>query len=243
MRWGLALVAIGLAAGCGGSGSRPTVYAASSLTAAFQQLDPEARIDFGGSDELAFQIEQGAKADVYASASPKYTARLYSKKLVERPRVFATSRLVLIVPGSVRGGLSLRRLLSPRLKLVLAAPGVPAGDYARTVIARYCKSIHLPHGAHCPRAKVVSEEQDVKGVLAKVALDEADAGFVYSTDARAAGDKVRTLPISRDLQPAVRYSIAVVRGAQHRPRAERFVRLVLGARGRAALLRAGFGLP
>jgi molybdate transport system substrate-binding protein len=245
MKQTIAVAAIVLvAASCGGSGDRLTVDAASSLTEVFQQLDPKARFNFGGSDELAFQIEQGAKTDVYASASTKYPEQLAAKGLVEPPRVFATNTLVLIVPRSNAAQIeSLGGLMKAGVKLVLAAPGVPAGDYARKTLARYCKSIFLPEGAHCPRAKVVSEEPDVKGVVAKIALDEADAGFVYATDARAAGGKVRAISVPALLQPPIRYSIAVLRRAPHRDDAERFVRLVLGSSGRAALRRAGFGVP
>ncbi len=243
MKRAAALAAIALVtAGCGGSGGRLTVYAASSLTEVFQQLDPKARFNFAGSDELAFQIEQGAKPDVYASASTQYPEQLAAKGLAERPRVFATNRLVLIVPRSNPAHVTSfdEALMNGRVKLLLAAAGVPAGDYARTVIRRVCGS--TVNGVGCPRAKVVSEEQDVKGVVAKIALDEADAGFVYATDARSAGDKVRVIAVPARLQPAIRYSIAVLRHAPRHDEAKRFVQRVLGSSGRAALRRAGFGV-
>jgi len=229
-----------LAAGCSGSKSEPlTVYAASSLTSVFQKLDSDARFNFAGSDQLAFQIEQGAKADVYASASPKYPGELHAKGLVDPPHVFATNRLVLIVPRSNPAHVtSLHSLLRSDVKLVIGAEGVPAGDYARDVLDSFCG-----HAPHCPAAKIVSEEQDVKGVVSKVALGEADAGFAYATDARAAAGKVRAIPIPSALAPDVRYSIAVVRESDQQKEADDFVHLVLGARGRAALRRAGFGLP
>jgi molybdate transport system substrate-binding protein len=230
-----------LAAGCGGGGHRLTVYAASSLTGVFRQLDPKARFDFAGSDALAFQLEQGAKADVYASASPRYAQELFSKGLLERPHVFATNRLVFIVPGSNATRPSLGQLMKPGLKLVLAAKGVPAGDYARAVISHFCKTIYAI--GRCPRARVVSEEQDVKGVVTKIRLGEADAGFVYATDARAAGGDVKAKLVPRYLQPPIRYEIAVLRDARNADVASRFVRLVLGPKGRAALQAAGFGVP
>lgn len=242
MRAGALAVLALLAAGCGGNGGRLAVYAAASLTGAFRQLDPQARFNFAGSDDLAFQLEQGAKADVYASASPRYAQRLFSQSLVERPRVFAANQLVLIVPRSRPGRPSLGLLMNPDVKLVLGAPGVPAGDYARTSIARYCES--LPRAkSRCPRARIVSEEQDVKGVVAKIALDEADAGFVYETDARAAAGKVKTALVPARLQPPIRYEIAVVSSAPQRERAKRFVEKVLGRRGRATLRQAGFEVP
>jgi molybdate transport system substrate-binding protein len=231
-----------LAAGCSGSRSRVTVFAASSLTDVFQRLQPHARFDFAGSNTLAVQIEQGARADVYAAASPKSPRQLFAEGLIDRPRELATNTLVLIVPrrnpGHVTG---LGSLMRPDLKLARGAKGVPAGDYAETVLARWCKSIFITSG-RCPRART-SEEQDVKGVLAKVALGEADAGFVYATDVRTAAGRVKALPIPKRLQPSVRYEIAVVRATKHRRQAEDFVRLVLGPTGSRALRRAGFGAP
>ena len=231
-----------LAAGCSGSKHKLTVYAASSLTDVFQRLDPQARFDFAGSNLLAVQVEQGAKADVYAAASPKSPRRLFAEGLIGRPRDFATNTLVLIVPAGNPGHVTgLGSLMRPDVKLVRGARGVPAGDYAATVLARWCKSIFGP-AARCPRART-SEEQDVKGVLAKVALGEADAGFVYATDVRVAQDKVHAIPIAKRLEPTVRYELAVVRSTKHRRQAEDFVQLVLGPKGRRALRRAGFGLP
>jgi molybdate transport system substrate-binding protein len=240
----LAAAMLLLVAGCSGGGGKVQVYAASSLTSVFQRLDPRAQFNFAGSDALAFQLEQGASADVYASASPKYPERLYREGLVEKPRVFARNSLVLIVPrvnpGHVTG---LGTLMLPRVKLVVGAEGVPVGDYTRKLLARFCRSIFRPQPGQCPRARIVSEEQDVKGVVGKVALGEADAGFVYATDVRAAAGKVRAIKLPRWLEPAVRYELAVVRGANHRGAAERFVALVTGRRGRAALRAAGFGVP
>jgi molybdate transport system substrate-binding protein len=243
MRRAAALAAaLPLLAGCSGGG-RLQVYAASSLTGVFQKLDPNARFNFAGSDALAFQLEQGARADVYASASPRYPEKLRRERLVERPRPFATNSLVLIVPRGNPGRVTgLGSLMLARVKLVLGAVGVPVGDYTRRLLARYCRSIFQPRG-RCPAARVVSEEQDVKGVVAKVALGEADAGFVYATDVRPVAGKVRAIRLPRWLQPTVRYELAVVRGSKHRQAAERFVALVTGPRGRRALRAAGFGVP
>jgi molybdate transport system substrate-binding protein len=233
-----------LLAGCGGGGGKLRVDAASSLTEVFKQLDPGAEFDFAGSDALTFQLEQGAKADVFASASPRYTARLFREKLVERPRVFATNSLVLIVPRANASHVTdLGSLMKASVKLVLGAKGVPVGDYARTVLDRWCRSIHLNPGTKCPAARIVSEEQDVKGVVAKVALAEADAGLVYATDVKPASGKVRAIRIGRLFQPTVEYELAVVSGAKHRGAAAKFVALVTGSRGRAALREDGFGLP
>ena len=227
-----------LLAGCGG-GQTLRVDAASSLTDVFQRLDPKAMFEFAGSDQLAFQLEQGAKADVYASASAKYPEKLYREELVERPRVFATNSLVLIVPHGNPGHVTgLGSLMNGEVDVVLGAKGVPIGAYTRKVLERFCRG-----NSQCPRARVVSEEQDVKGVVAKVTLGEADAGFAYVTDVKAAEGKVRAIELDPRLQPTVEYEIAVVRAAKHHDAAERFIRLVTGPRGRAALRAAGFGLP
>lgn len=243
----LAALAVGavLLAGCGGGReSALRLFAASSLTEVFQQLEPKAQASFAGSDELAFQLEQGAKADVYASASPRYAERLYREELVERPRVFATNSLVLIVskdnPANVT---DLGSLMKSDVKLVLGAEGVPVGDYARKVLERFCGSILRPQPGKCPQARIVSEEQDVKGVVSKVALGEADAGLVYATDVKPVAGKVQAIEIGRLFQPTVRYEIAVLRRAKHRDAAEAFVALVTGPRGRAALRAHGFGMP
>jgi molybdate transport system substrate-binding protein len=232
----LALAA--LVAACGGSDSdRPTVFAAASLTEVFQELDPDARFNFAGSDELATQLREGAEADVYAAASPRYPEELFAEGLVEEPRAFATNRLVLIVPAANDSGIeTLGDLDREGVKLVVGAEGVPIGDYTREVLDRA--------GASDVLDRVVSEEQDVKGVVGKVALGEADAGFVYATDARAAGPDVRAieLPTAAAASADIRYLIAVVRGGD-RGAGEAFVDLVLGERGRAALAAAGFGLP
>jgi molybdate transport system substrate-binding protein len=238
----LAAAALLLLTGCSGGG-KLRIDAASSLTEVFQKLEPKAEFAFAGSDELAFQIEQGKKTDVYASASPKYPDRLYRARLVERPHVFATNSLVLIVPRGNPGRVTgLGSVMRPSVKLILGAKGVPVGDYARRILDRFCHTIFHPRGK-CPRARIVSEEQDVKGVVAKVALGEADAGLVYATDVKPVTGKVRAIRIPRYLQPTVQYELAVVRGAKHRKEAERFVTLVTGPRGREALRQAGFGLP
>jgi molybdate transport system substrate-binding protein len=238
----LAAAVLVLLTGCSGGGS-PQVYAASSLTDVFRKLDPKARFNFAGSDALAFQLEQGAKADVYASASPRYPDRLYHSGLVDKPRVFATNSLVLIVPRGNPGRVTgLGSLMRRSLKVVVGAKGVPVGDYTGKILDRFCHTIFQP-GTTCPRARIVSKEQDVKGVVAKVALGEADAGFVYATDVKPVAGKVGAIRIPGYLQPTVEYELAVVRGAKHREEAQRFVTLVTSPRGREALRRAGFGLP
>lgn len=237
-RFAAIAVAAFLATACGGgtNGDKLTVFAASSLIEVFQELASDARFNFAGSDELATQLREGAEADVYAAASPRHPNELFSEGLIKEPRIFATNRLVLIVPTDNPAGIeSVADLRRDGVRLVIGAEGVPIGDYTRTVIAKL--------GAGDLIEQAVSQEEDVKGVVSKVALGEADAGFVYATDVTPVEGDVRAIELPLEAQAEVRYPIAVVTDAEHREEAERFVALVLGARGREVLAGAGFGLP
>jgi molybdate transport system substrate-binding protein len=227
----LVLLAIVLA-GCGGDAGddRPTVFAASSLSDVLPNVDGDARYSFGGSDDLAAQIREGAPADVFASASPTYPQELHAAGLAGVARIFATNRLVAIVRRGYSGELS--SLADPGVKLVIAAEGVPVGDYAREALAAL--------GMEDALDNVVSEEGDVKGVVSKVALAEADAGFVYATDVKPVADKVRVLEVPDSVQPRIEYAVTVVRKSRA---AEEFVQRLLGPEGQAALREAGFGPP
>ncbi|MGH2996546.1 MAG: molybdate ABC transporter substrate-binding protein [Gaiellaceae bacterium] len=241
MRWALALLALVVAlAGCGGNGGNGDeeliVYAAASLTEVFQELAPDGRFNFAGSDELATQLREGVDADVYAAASPRYPEELFEEGLVDEPRIFATNRLVLVVPRENPAGIrSVRDLGADGVRLVLGAEGVPIGDYTRTVLENL--------GASDVLANVVSQEEDVKGVAGKVALGEADAGFVYATDVKPAEDDVVAIELPAEAQAEVRYPVAVVAGTEDRGAAEAFVDLLLSEEGRRVLRKAGFGLP
>ena len=231
-----ALGALALA-GCGrGPDEAVTVFAAASLTEAFRALHPAVRFNFAGSDELATQIREGARADVYAAASPRYAADLHEEGLVEAPRTFATNRLVVVVPADNPAGIgSVDELATPGTQVLIGGRGVPVGDYARAALASA--------GLEAVLRNVVSNEEDVRGVLAKVAAGDADAGFVYATDAKAAAGRVRVVELPAAAQVEIRYPIAVVADARDAEAARAFVALVLGERGRRALARAGFGLP
>jgi molybdate transport system substrate-binding protein len=227
-----------LAAACGGGDDEQplTVYAAASLTDVFEAIDSSARFNFAGSDDLATQLREGAKADVYAAASPRYPQELFAEGLVERPRTFALNRLVLIVPrDNPRAVESLADLGAPGVKLVIGAEGVPVGDYTRDVLERAGRSDVL--------RSVVSEEEDVRGVLGKVALGEADAGFVYATDVAAAAEDVRAIELPAAAQATIEYQVAVVQDAASRDAALAFVNTLLAEQGRSSLRAAGFGLP
>ena len=234
----VALALAAVAAGCGGSGSAQgaRVLAAASLTEAFQKVDPSARFSFAGSDELARQIREGAPADVYASANARYPDELFAEGLVEEPEVFASNRLVVIVPrGNPAGIASIEDVAEPGVELLVAAEGVPAGDYTRDVLADL--------GLERALDNVVSNEDDVRGVAGKVALGEADAGFVYVTDAAPVEDDVAVVELPEGAQPPIEYEIAVVAGSENAEAARVFVERVLGPEGRAALERAGFSVP
>jgi molybdate transport system substrate-binding protein len=201
------------------------------------QIDAAPRYSFAGSDSLALQIRNGAPADVYASASPAQPEALFKDGLVARPRWFATNTLVVVVPrsnpGHVRSVYDLRR---HGLKIVVGDATVPIGVYTRQVLRRLAIR-------HAVFANVVSEQTDVKGIVAAVALGQADAGLVYATDARAAVHKLKKVAIPARAQPDVRYEIAVVTASSNKAAASAYVREVLSTRGRKALLAAGFGVP
>jgi molybdate transport system substrate-binding protein len=215
--------------------ARPLVFAAASLTEAFPAIDSRPVYNFAGSDQLAVQIQQGAPADVFAAANPKYPELLYQQGLVEKPIKFATNTLVLIVPKSNPAGIhSVTDLTRPGVKLVIGDASVPVGSYTRTVLNNLGISAAV-------MKNVVSQETDVKGVLGKVALGEADAGFVYVTDAKAVLGKVGVIRIRESAQPHVVYEIAVVKKAPHLREAYAFVTRVIRAPAQRTLVRYGFG--
>jgi len=210
-----------------------TIYAAASLTNVFPQIDARQQYSFAGSNQLAAQIRQGAPADVFASANTALPQQLYEEGLVEKPVVFTRNALILIVPRSNPAKLkSVLDLRKPGVKLVVAAKGVPVGDYTRVVLHKL--------GLDDALGNVVSNESDVREVLAKVALGEADAGFVYATDARTVRGKVATIGIRWSAQPIVDYAVAVVKRSKHVVAARVFVRRLLADPGQAKLRAAGF---
>ena len=210
-----------------------TIYAAASLTEVFKTLDGAQRYSFAGSNALETQIRNGAPADVFASAAPLNAERLFRAGVVDKPVTFTANRLALIVPKSNPAGItSVYDLRSKPVKLVVAAPAVPVGGYTVTVLRKMGLSSVL--------SKVVSRESDVKAVTGKVALGQADAGFVYVTDARPVSDEVSVIRIPAWAQPRVRYEIAVVSKSPNKAAARAWVKMVLSAKGQTALRRAGF---
>jgi molybdate transport system substrate-binding protein len=214
-----------------------TVLAAASLTEVVPRIDGAARASFGGSNQLAQQARQGFPFDVFLSASPQYTQALFAEGLVRKPVAFATNSLVLIVPrrnpARIRSVADLAR--RAKLRLVVAGPKVPIGLYTREVLKRLSLLKVL--------RKTVSLEPDVKGIVGKVALGEADAGFVYATDVRPVATKVRVIRFPRRAQPTVVYEAAIAARPRDLEAAQAFLIELLGADGRNALRAAGFGLP
>ncbi len=232
----LALVTAGLApSATPAQPARLRVFAAASLTEVFPRIDSRPRYQFAGSDQLAFQIQQGARVDVFAAASPKYPEQLYRQVLVQKPIPFATNTLVLIVPKSNPARIhTVLDLARPGVKVVIGDPGVPVGAYTRTVLSNLGISAAVLRN-------VVSQETDVKGVLGKVALGEADAGFVYATDVKPVLGKVGVIRIRESAQPHVVYEVAVVKNAAHLQAAYAFVTRLIRAAAQRELVRYGFG--
>ncbi len=221
------------------------VYAAASLREAFTTLAHEfetshpgtsVHLTFAGSQTLAAQIANGAPADVLASASGKNLENLaYDPKT---RKVFATNRLVV---ASYARKVDLKGLSSVE-RLVLAAPAVPAGGYAAKALA----DAGAKYGAVWlakVRRLVVSEENDVRAVLAKVKLGEADAGIVYASDVVGAGKGLFVTPLPSAFQPRIEYPVAVLNAAPEPKLARDFVALLCSKKGRKALKEQGFGPP
>jgi molybdate transport system substrate-binding protein len=221
----------------GGGGTGATVFAAASLTKVFPKIDPGAKYTFGGSGALEVQIEQGAPADVFAAASPKQPAALFAKGLVRKPVEFATNTLVLIVPRDNPAHItSVDDITKPGVKLVICNATVPCGDYARNVFTK------LGITARAMK-NVVSQTTDVTQTVAQVAVGQADAGFVYITDADAAKGKVGVVRLPAKAKPGAKDYIAVVKAAKDPAAAAAFVKTVLSPEGQAKLQAAGFGKP
>jgi molybdate transport system substrate-binding protein len=239
----LALLAL-VPAGCGSS-AKPTltVSAATSLKSAFTAYgrdfrDATVRSSFAGSDELAAQIRQGVRPDVFASANTKLPDALYKQGLVEKPVVFAANRLVLAVPASGAKVRRLADLAQPGTTIAMGSASVPVGAYTRKVLAK------LPAGqARAILANVRSNEPDVGGVVGKVSEGAVDAGFVYVTDVKAADGKLRAVALPEALQPRVAYGVAVVKGARHPAQAKAFIAGLLNGAGQRQLKAAGFEPP
>lgn len=210
------------------------VFAAASLTDVFKSIDAGPSYSFAGSSTLAAQITQGAPADVFASADLALPGQLFGKGLVQKPVVFTRNRVVLVLPAANPAGITrIADLAKPRVKVVIAGATVPVGGYTLKVLRRLGLTSSV-------LANVVSREPDVRSVLAKVVLGEADAGFVYATDARTVPGKVKVLKVPVRAQPKIWYSLAVVSASGNKAGARRFITEVLSKAGQRKLVAAGF---
>jgi molybdate transport system substrate-binding protein len=232
--------------GDGGSGGQDvtlTVYAAASLTQTFEQIGAEfesehdgVKVDFsfGGSSDLVAQIQQGAPADVFASADTANMDKLTADDpQADDPQNFASNTLEIATPpGNPAGITSFADLAQDGLNVVVCAPEVPCG--AATVKAEEATGVTL---------QPVSEEQSVTDVLAKITSGEADAGLVYVTDVTGAGDAVTGVPFPESSDIVNTYPIVVLEDSEHADLADDFVDLVLGETGQAILEEAGFAQP
>jgi molybdate transport system substrate-binding protein len=226
-----------------GSAGRLTIFAAASLGDAFkaeatdfQRQQPGSMVgfSFAGSATLAAQIEQGAPADVFASADTPTMERLAgAHELARGPVVFARNRLELAVaPGNPKHVNNLAGLTRPGLIVDLCRPEVPCGAYALEVLQWAGVSV-----------RPVTEEVDVRAVLTRVELGEADAGLVYATDIAGAGGKVDGVAIAESQNVLARYPVAVLKAAREPGLASLFVDFLLSARGQQTLRRFGFLAP
>lgn len=236
-----------LASACGGGGAaeprRPvTVFAAASLSEAFRAMQKQftkdndrydLRFSFAGSQQLATQVSQGAPADVIATADRVSMSRAEPKTLHRAPTMFARNRLVIAVrPGNPLGIKTLADLSRAGVKVVLAAPAVPAGNYARQVLSK----------AHV-NVNPVSNEDNVEGVVTKVALGEADAGIVYETDARSPARGIEAVAIAEDHNVLAEYFVMVLPKSKQKSGGDAFRSFLLSSPGRKVLERFGFATP
>ena len=233
-----------------------TIFAAASLTDTFEELGAlyqrghpgtTVRFNFAGSQQLAAQLEHGASADVFASADQRWMIQVRRLGLAAgEPVVFAHNRLAVVLPAANPARIErLEDLARPGLKLVLAADAVPAGRYSREVLRNLSR--HPGFGPDYERrvlANVVSEEETVKGVLAKVQLGEADAGVVYRSDLTPSiAARFRDLDLPAAANVVASYPIVILAASEAPGAARAFVELVLGAQGRATIAKHGLSPP
>jgi molybdate transport system substrate-binding protein len=241
-------VATGLLTACGGGGAAPattlsgtaSIFAAASLTdsfkalgTAFQAAHPGVTVqfNFAGSPTLVTQIEQGASADVFASADTTNMDKIKADGFAAgTPQVFARNKLAIVVAaGNPKGITGLADLAKPGVIYITAAPTVPVGKYALQILANA--------GV---RVTPKSLEADVKSVVGKIQLGEADAGIVYTTDVKAAGTKVQGVSIPDSVNVIATYPIVEVKGTKNADLAKAFIAYVLSADGAAKLQSFGF---
>jgi molybdate transport system substrate-binding protein len=229
-----------------------TVFAASSLTGAFTQIgkdfqaaNPGAHVtfNFAGSQDLRTQMEQGASADVFASADTNQMGLAQQSKVVPGPgTIFLHNRLVIIAPKANSAGVTTPQdLAKPGVKLVIANENVPVGKYARQFLETASGSASYGSGyKNAVLANVVSEATNVKEVVSPVQLDEVDAGIVYVTDAKSAANDVTQIDIPDSVNQIANYPISLTTAGLMNAAAQAFIDYVTGAAGQATLKSFGF---
>ena len=260
--WSLAAALLGLVTSVHGARAaetgKPTlrVFAAASLSGAFGEIaraferqhpGASVQLNFAGSQQLASQIEQGAQADVFASADDRWMDHVRARGEIAAPaRTFARNRMVFVIPRTNPGRIRrLQDLGKGGLKIVIGADAVPVGLYTRAVLANLSRDPAFG-SAFSTRvlANVVSQEENVKSIVGKVQLGEADAGAVYRSDVTPAlGAYVRTLEIPEAANVMASYPIATLGSAPNPELAKAFVDLVLSSEGQRILSKWGFLSP
>jgi molybdate transport system substrate-binding protein len=245
--------AAGWAADAGAkTGERDVVtFAAASLREActelqspFEQAHPgvHLRFNFAGSQELRTQLENGAPADVFISADTKQMDAAAEAGLVGQELRLLSNSPVLIVPSSNPAGLKRFADLPSVKRLVIGTPEVPIGNYTLQVLDKASATLGSDFRSRV-EARVVSRELNVKQVLAKVVLGEADAGIVYASDAASAGAQVQVVPIPAEFNVVAHYPMAVVKRASFPEVANAYVQFLASPAARAVFVRFGFGPP
>lgn len=260
-----------LLAACGGStttsntssgGSTPTtasqapvtlnIFAAASLTESFNTIATQyktahpnvtLKYNFNGSQILVQQIINGAPADVFASADTTNMQKATAAGLVTTPKIFAQNKITVVIPASNPGNItSLKDLAKKGEKIVVAAPAVPVGKYGLQVLDKMGKSSQYgPAYESAVKANFVSQEDNVKAVVQKVQLGEADAGIVYRTDVTAAvANKVKLIDIPDNFNVIAQYPIAAVKSSKNAAAAQDFVQYILSSSGQAVLEKYNF---
>jgi molybdate transport system substrate-binding protein len=224
-----------------------TIFAAASLREVFEAMAKDFRrvhagveitFNFAGSQELRTQIEHGAPADVFASADRKHMEALVEQGLAQPAVLFARNHLVVVVPRDATAVNTLQDL--PRAqRIVIGGPEVPVGRYTREMLAR--ATAKWPSFEKEVMARVVSQELNVRQVLAKVALGEADAGIVYRTDAAMSADSIGVIAVPQDIDVVAEYPIAALARAPEV--AQAWIDHVRSPAGRQVLARFGFEPP
>jgi molybdate transport system substrate-binding protein len=223
-----------------------TVSAASSLQESFEALarrfeeevgDARVRLNFGGSQALRLQIEHGARIDVFASANPQHVDALEQRRLVTAPATFARNDLVVIVPPD--STLSRFDELPQAQRIVLGAPQVPVGHYSDEILEKAVEVLS-DTWVQQVRQNIVSREANVRLVVTRITLGEADAAIVYRTDALASGNRVRVVEIPEAINTEATYQITTVTDTGQPELARRFVAFVLGPTGQAIVQEHGF---